>query len=1046
MALKPFIAEKGLMTQLLGSAAALAMAAPLVDGSRDATCLTDDNRIGFYWDRTPAAEKIGFVVMGTESFSITADGITLPVGAGAGKVLTSNVDGNATWEDASGITEAPIDGALYARQNGDWSSFNPGVEEAPVDATPYVRQDAGWVSITPFVDAPSDGLFYGRQYEGWAAVVGEAPIDGFTYARQDGTWVNINSTFLTDAPSDGSPYARKDGAWYAFAEGQYPGGDSGSIQYNGGGFEGNSDLLWDATYNSLSIFNVFFGIGLHGTISEGNLLIGEGCNLFGTNNLGIGRYVLQVDNLDGDSNHVIGAHAGAAMGTCNDNTVFGAFGAAGLTTGSENTVIGADTVLLAATSKCTLLGYGTSAGTFTESTALGHGSVIDRDYQIRLGSATTTAVNLTDGCYFYLRGREDVDGSVRIFSDASNVSKLESRTSGTWAHLDWDGSGSIGGTIAANQVAYGSGTDEIQGSAALTFDGTALSVGTASTTTGLFKLLNAGSAFELALQAGATTASYTLTLPTSAALALSAVYANAGSSLANDGTGTCLWVDGHYAHGFDIIDSTARNAQSTLAFDPATGTFTIAPVSGTFRIWKNGVAYNLGSKSVVIPNTAGTPTTPGLYYISFDASNNLVAGTGSWSIYTGSLVATIYYLSPTLYAINDERHNATRNRAWHLWAHTTIGTRYESGLVGTFTNTTLSLTSGILHDEDIRFDTASTRTNCRLWRYDGTRMVFTEVTTPYLVNAGTLQYDLNGVATNLTNNNYVINDVYGTTDPLRPIYIRVGTTQYTTSGNATAALGTTSPWPGLALAELKLLYQVIYRNQGGTPTFIQARDYRVATSVPGGGTLAYVGGSGTVNTLAKWTAGNTIGDSSVLDDGTMVTISRTLDLAPVSGTAALNLAPDTVDPASPVAGDVWYRGATINALRFYNGSASVQVSAQIQKRTIRLRGQVMASVVSGAQSINIASQVTGTIVGWRIITDVATTASLDVWKLNGANPTVANTIVASAPPTITAATYAASTTLTGWTTAVAVGDVFELNVGSNSAAKVITLELDITVD
>lgn len=48
------------------------------------------------------------------------------------------------------LTDAPSDGDLYARQNGNWVSFTPednqGILEAPVDGTPYLRKDGTWVS------------------------------------------------------------------------------------------------------------------------------------------------------------------------------------------------------------------------------------------------------------------------------------------------------------------------------------------------------------------------------------------------------------------------------------------------------------------------------------------------------------------------------------------------------------------------------------------------------------------------------------------------------------------------------------------------------------------------------------------------------------------------------------------------------------------------------------------------------------------------------------------------------------------------------------
>jgi hypothetical protein len=49
-----------------------------------------------------------------------------------------------------GIPEAPSDGSLYARKNGDWFAFipedNQGILDAPVDGTPYLRKDGAWSS------------------------------------------------------------------------------------------------------------------------------------------------------------------------------------------------------------------------------------------------------------------------------------------------------------------------------------------------------------------------------------------------------------------------------------------------------------------------------------------------------------------------------------------------------------------------------------------------------------------------------------------------------------------------------------------------------------------------------------------------------------------------------------------------------------------------------------------------------------------------------------------------------------------------------------
>lgn len=83
----------------------------------------------------------------------------------------------------------------------------------------------------------------------------------------------------------------------------------------------------------------------------------------------------------------------------------------------------------------------------------------------------------------------------------------------------------------------------------------------------------------------------------------------------------------------------------------------------------------------------------------------------------------------------------------------------------------------------------------------------------------------------------------------------------------------------------------------------------------------------------------------------------------------------------------------------------------------------------------------GTITSWRITVD-AGTATVDVWKVAvGAFPAVANTITASATPAVSSGTTATSSTLTGWTTAVAVGDMVAINLRAISGASVVNIEV-----
>ena len=90
-----------------------------------------------------------------------------------------------------------------------------------------------------------------------------------------------------------------------------------------------------------------------------------------------------------------------------------------------------------------------------------------------------------------------------------------------------------------------------------------------------------------------------------------------------------------------------------------------------------------------------------------------------------------------------------------------------------------------------------------------------------------------------------------------------------------------------------------------------------------------------------------------------------------------------------------------------------------------------------------------TITGWTLLsTDASATAGslvVDVWKTSYGSypPSVADTITASAKPTLSGANKNASTTLTGWTTAIAAGDVLGFSVDSASTVTRIVLTLTV---
>jgi hypothetical protein len=76
-----------------------------------------------------------------------------------------------------------------------------------------------------------------------------------------------------------------------------------------------------------------------------------------------------------------------------------------------------------------------------------------------------------------------------------------------------------------------------------------------------------------------------------------------------------------------------------------------------------------------------------------------------------------------------------------------------------------------------------------------------------------------------------------------------------------------------------------------------------------------------------------------------------------------------------------------------------------------------------------------TVAGWAITVDTGT-ITFDIWKkaTGTAIPTVSDTIVASAAPAIASGTALKSTTMTGWTTSVADGDIFGFKITAISSA------------
>lgn len=125
-----------------------------------------------------------------------------------------------------------------------------------------------------------------------------------------------------------------------------------------------------------------------------------------------------------------------------------------------------------------------------------------------------------------------------------------------------------------------------------------------------------------------------------------------------------------------------------------------------------------------------------------------------------------------------------------------------------------------------------------------------------------------------------------------------------------------------------------------------------------------------------------------------------------------------------------------------NDNLSLGSSANVSRIiTLVISSTTIVSVGEKLQA-KVISPFTGTIASWRLSSDVACTATVDVWK-NTTTPTNTDSITGSAKPSLTASDVNSSSTLTGWNTAVTEGDILMLEVESNDMATYLSLQLKI---
>ena len=276
-----------------------------------------------------------------------------------------------------------------------------------------------------------------------------------------------------------------------------------------------------------------------------------------------------------------------------------------------------------------------------------------------------------------------------------------------------------------------------------------------------------------------------------------------------------------------FVDKTA-----TLSFVNATRVFTI---TGDHDIYINGVKTTKTTDDITLGDTTGT------HWVYYDAAGVISETTGDpdFSLPT---IATIYYNTTAGFdkgLLGEERHGIKMDVDTHALLHYSVGTRYESGLTGTFGNTTFDTTSGVIADEDIPHSLGAATTCDVVYKDGAADFVWIENQTKYYYEDGgsDINYNNGNALAAATANYYVAYWIFATNSTTRPIISLMGQRQDKKLNDARAnnkyeslTLGT------LPFEEMKLLYRVILKNDA-TP-YEETQDLRAVSNLPAGTYIA----------------------------------------------------------------------------------------------------------------------------------------------------------------------------------------------------------------
>jgi hypothetical protein len=520
MAAQSLLAKMGMRSAILGTAASLAIAAPLAEGDYSMAAHTDASRIGMYFDRTPGVEKIGVVVMGAEVMSIGAGALQMgspSASNGALKFYNSTNANTVTMQ--SGVTSASYTVTLptaqgaastFLQNNGSgvlsWvaapgsgtvtsvgiSSTSLSVSGSPVTGAGSITVDLSANSVGNSVLANmATQTIKGR------TTVGTGSPEDLTSAQVLGiiglTNAITGTLTATRVPFASGAAALTDDATmtYSVASGlsvrkiNFTGSTSGSASIKVAAVAGSpADLTLPTTSGSAGNFLSTDGAGalswasggITGTLVSGRVPFANGTSSLtdsakmvfsattGFNvNIGAG----------GTSTITLGVNAGNTSTTASNTIIIGNGAATLLTSGFSNTLIGVSAAVALTTGiSNTYIGTGAApdASTGDYNTAVGVGAGKFGTGTANTAVGATTGVTGLTGSYNIFLGRDSGSGAATSISNTfiagadgafiDNVYFGSGMASASASAYTINGTGGSGTDIAgaALQLAGGRGT------------------------------------------------------------------------------------------------------------------------------------------------------------------------------------------------------------------------------------------------------------------------------------------------------------------------------------------------------------------------------------------------------------------------------------------------------------------------------------------------------------------------------------------------------------------------------------------------------------